>query len=479
MIGTRIERISRQYPDLPALTSRSGTVSYRELLSAAAWVRSALEQRGAGEGRPVAVSLPVGGEAVIAFAGCALAGAIYVPVNPEWRDEELGWLIAQVNPSAAIVGGDDAPRWLAAGLAPERVLLAETFETPAGDSPTKAAVERSPEDPFAYTFSSGTTGHPKIIVKRPALATRLRLADEIPMQAGDATLTFAPFHFGFSLIWNLLLPLVVGGHIVLLERFDPETAAAAIERHQVGCLTGSPAFYGLMTDADLRAFSFDSLKACFTGGASTSAVVQERWRRLAGQRLRQAYGTVESGLITCGADEEAPPNCVGRVFFGVEVRILAGGEQQAPGCAGEIAVRGPDIMQAYLNDPEATAARFTDGFLRTGDAGWLDEEGRLFLTGRIQPWINTGGVKVDPLEVQTVLRALPGVRDCLVRAEAGPRGMDIIAAMIASEAGVELTRADVIRHCRGRLAQHKIPRAIHFVSSLAKDLTGKSSSSWS
>jgi long-chain acyl-CoA synthetase len=182
-------------------------------------------------------------------------------------------------------------------------------------------------------------------------------------------------------------------------------------------------------------------------------------------------------MIAIESEELEDPACVGRPIPGTEVRILSGEIEQAEGEIGEIVVRGPGVVTRYLGE-EAAPARFWNGFLRTGDLGWLDPAGRLYLAGRMRPWINAGGTKIDPVEVQRVLRQIPGVRDCTVEPESGPGGKDIVAASIVSEPGYTLTRAGVIQHCRKHLAEFKIPRVVRFEAAAATDLTGKTPKPW-
>jgi len=474
VIGPRLLEIARTEPDLPALVVRGAPLSYSQLLSAGGDVRRRLEAIGVRPGDVVVCALPVCWEAVASLVGCALLGAVYMPVNASWSREEVAWLVKRVDPAAAIVTSDEG--WLAAGIERARLISGCDWPWPDAASVGGEAAGLETDRPIAYQLSSGSTGEPKIVVKSSGrfLASMQAVASVVDMRPGRRILVTTPFHFGFSFSWQMLLPLVSGATMVLLEKFDPGEAAEVINREQVQCLWGSPVLYGLLSGAHLPEGSLNGLDLCITGGASVSAAVKEQWSRLGGAALRQAYGTTEAGMIAIQREDQAPEGCVGLPPPGTETRIYDGDRIQLAGEPGEIAVRGPGVMSGYLDDDAATAALMMDGFLRTGDAGWLDEQGRLYFNGRIRPWINAGGIKVDPVEVQNALRHMPGVRDCLVRAEPGPRDIEVVAAYIAAESGVELTRAAVIAHCRGRLAEYKIPRIIRFVAALTDDLTGKS-----
>jgi long-chain acyl-CoA synthetase len=353
--------------------------------------------------------------------------------------------------------------------------VARGWPWPEADGLREEVVDMPAGYPVAYQLSSGSTGQPKIVVKSGDrfLVSMQNVASAVGVGSGRRILVSTPFHFGFSFSWNMLLPLVSGATMVLLERFEPSAAAEVIMRHRVTCLWGSPVLYGLLTGAHLPAGSLGGLELCFAGGAPLSAAVKEKWRCLSGTGLRQAYGTTEAGMIAIQQEERLPDDCVGLPPPGTDIRIYRSDRVQPAGEAGEIAVRGPGVMTGYLKDAAATSALMNGAFLRTGDSGWMDDRGRLYLTGRIRPWINAGGIKVDPVEVRNVLCGIPGVFDCLVQGEPGPRGMDVVAVDITVEPGMLLTRADVIRYCRERLAEYKVPRVIRFLSVSPHDLTGK------
>jgi len=483
VIGQRLVEIARSQPDAPAVIFSSpggdAIISYSQLLALGEEVRRRLEARGVRPHEPVIAVLSPGPDATAVFVACMFMGAIYMPVNPSWREAEIAWLIPAVNPSAVVTREVDRTLWEKAGIAPNKIVTLDRLEIP--NTPPEYRVAQLPdESPGTFQLSSGSTGRPKIVVKTGGrlLESLSAIARFIGLTSSHRVFAPTPLHFGFGFTWNLVLPLISGATIVQMETFEPVAASDVIARHRVNTLCGAPVLFNLFTDAGLANGSLAGIELSYSAGATLSAAVKAKWKQLTGHDLRQAYGTVEGGMIAVQLLGELPESCVGRIIDGNEVRILVEGAPQSPGVGGEIAIRSPGVMTGYLNDPEATAAIMTDGFLRTGDTGWLDQQGRLFFTGRIRPWINAGGVKVDPIEVQNAIRGIAGVRDCLVRAEPGPRGLDLVAAVIVLEPGLTLTRADVIRHCREHLADYKIPRVFHWVDSMATDLTGKALAKW-
>jgi long-chain acyl-CoA synthetase len=196
--------------------------------------------------------------------------------------------------------------------------------------------------------------------------------------------------------------------------------------------------------------------------------------------VRQLYGTTETGVIAIQSpDTPFQPGIAGRVVASAEVRILdERGGCLGLSCNGEVAVRGPGVFTGYLNQPDLNRELFRDGFFRTGDLGRQDASGTLILCGRSKTVINLGGIKVDPAEIEGVLREMPEVRDCTVRGVYDAWQGEIVAASIGVRPGFTLSRQAVVAHCRRRLAEFKIPRQIEFVDAIAVEITGKKPKDW-
>lgn len=479
MIAARLRHIAGGDTDVPALMGAGASLSYAELLTAIARVRRLLERQKTQSGDFIMVSLPLDLEAVATFFSCVDLGAVFIAVNPGWRQAEIAWLLKEVAPAAAIVSSGEDQRWLGAGLAPDKIVFLNPDDSPGAENCEEFGLKHWPPDhPAACVVTSGSTGRPKISVRTQGgiTANALSVAEVCEIGAGHRLLATLPLYHGSGLANNLILPLLNGATLVIPERSTPWAAAAMIERHAVDYVFSSPVFYDLMLDAQVPASKLRSLRVCLSGSAPLSLAVHQEWKRRYHLPIRQAYGSSETGIISIQSEDLAAPGFVGRPIRATEVRILTGEMEQACGEVGEIAVRGPGIVTRLLGDSET--GRFWNDYLRTGDLGWADDQGRLFLSGRMRPWINIGGVKVDPLEVQQVLSKLPGILECVVQAAHGPGGMDVVAAVIAPEPGVELTRADVIQHCRKVLAEFKIPRVVRFVPALGIDLTGKTTTPW-
>lgn len=481
MFGFHLELTAQETPEALAVVAGELNLTYGELYRLGVAASEQLAALGTQPGDVVACALPICPEAVVLFAACAHRGAVFLAVNPGWTADEIAWLSREVPLSAAFVANPEA--WNQAGFPASRLFSRNDISlTPALllQKPPAAIRDLPDHHPISYQLSSGSTGRPKIVSKsaNQFFLSRQQLAGAVDLQPGQRILVTAPFYFGFSISWNLLLPVVRQATMVLVEDFHPAAAATVLAHHKIQCLWGSPVLYGLLLDdSSVRPSDLQSLEICLSGGAPMAATIKARWKEKTGIGIRQAYGTTEAGIIAVQREAVLPDGCVGHAVPGAELRVFSedrdSDEEMPAGTPGEIAIRGPGVMLGYLNDPEAAEALRQGEFLRTGDRGWLDESGRLFLAGRIQPWINSGGIKVDPAEVARVLRQLPGVQDCRVSGEPGPRGREIVAADFVLAPGVQLTRPDIMRHCREHLAPAKIPRIIRLHDAASLDLTGK------
>jgi acyl-coenzyme A synthetase/AMP-(fatty) acid ligase len=202
-------------------------------------------------------------------------------------------------------------------------------------------------------------------------------------------------------------------------------------------------------------------------GSALSPAIAARFRDSFGVGISESYGATETGPVALAAPElSALAGCLGKPYSGVEVQVWdSSGAPLGPGETGEIVVKSPATASEYLGDPEASAGKFKDGFVLTGDGGYLDEAGNLFITGRIRPMVNVAGKKVSPSEVETCLRSHPRVAEALVVAGRGTEGTEWVKALVVPLGKV--TAIELREHCAARLAAFKVPREIEFMDDLS------------
>lgn len=394
----------------------------------AAWLRRTLDPR---RGDVIAASLPNSWQFVASFMAVTDLGCVFMPCNPRWREREVSWFAAKLG---------------FRGIITEDQIRFESGE-PAAAS----------HDPAVYLATSGSTGAPRIVprTRRNLFAGAENVGRVLDVGPGRRFLAVIPFYHSNGFHNSMFLPLMHGATIVMARQFVPAACAERIRRERVDTLIGSPFIYSLLAEK-----LSSSPPLCISAGAPMPAAVAERWRKRFGVRVRQLYGSTETSAISidCAAGDAAP-DCVGMPVPGAEVRILE---------SGEITVRSPAVMSGYVGEPEI------NGFFHTRDLGYLASDG-LHLTGRIRRVINIAGIKVDPVEVERVVETLAGVFACRVDAARSGHGGELIRARVALRAGAQVTRADLIEHCRSRLAEYKLPRIIEIVEAT---ISGKTPAEW-
>ena len=475
MIGERFRTVCAEFPDAVAVVAGDERITYQQLAARQAWFRRHLAgPLGVGEGDLVAACLSNRWEFIAAFLAAADLGAIFMPFNTNWRVEELRWFAERLCPSAVITDNAHREPWdrLDARIPHERVVVVDSPEVRTafdGDSPVAGG--SFGDHPALYLLTSGSTGRPRVVPRthRMLLAGARNVSRALGVSAGQRFLSVVPFHHANGFANSMFLPLMNGATVVLMDRFVPAKLIEMVERERIQVLIGSPFIFSLLAEQEIPPGALASLEISLSSGAPMSAALKVRCRERLGIHVRQLYGSSETGTISIEPAGSAPlEGSVGVPVPEVEVRILD----------GEIAVRGPTTMPGYVAEPELNQELFRDGFFRTGDLGELDERNNLRICGRVKRMINVGGIKVDPVEIENVLLMLPAVRQCRVQGMTDHRETEIIKAEVAPDPRQPVSRAQIVEHCRGHLAEYKIPRIIEFVGGITVDLAGKSPATW-
>jgi acyl-CoA synthetase (AMP-forming)/AMP-acid ligase II len=449
-IGQRFTEVAKRYSGELAIIDGEHRLTYGRLAEEIDLAAKRMaEAFPIAPGDVIAASLRNGLEFVTSFFAVAQLGGTFLPVNPQWRSQELRDLTQRLNVRCTI---PPSPESFRAARVSERSALpvAPRFE------------------PAAYLTTSGSTGVPRIVPRthRNLLAGAENVAQALNIGPGHRFLSVVPFHHSNGFHNCMIMPLMAGACVVTLQNFSPAACVDLIQREGANVLIGSPFIYSCLADRDFSSVP----ELCISAGARMPVGLAQRWRDRFGVRVRQLYGSTETSVISIdqGSEDHAANGAgafVGSPIPGVEVKRFD--------ATGELAVRSPAVMSGYFGEPELNATVFQDGFFLTGDLGFIDERGELCLTGRSRRVINLGGIKVDPVEVERVVEELPGVEACFVDAGAGGREGEIIRARIVLRSGVEITRAQVVEICRSRLAEYKLPRIIEFLDALPTSVSGK------
>ena len=478
----------RDRPDAPALIVGDHTITFGELDRRSNRVAQALAAAGVGFGDRVAFVERNGAEFFDVVFGLAKLGAVAVPVNWRLAAPEMRQIIDDAGATLVIVGADFAGHLEAVedGLAAGVVVIGEHDRWPSFDSwvaghPARdPGVVTGPDDLVFLMYTSGTTGAPKGVMLSNAnyRCKCAGVAGPWRMDADAVTLAVMPlFHMAGS-GWALA-GLWHGGAVVVLRDVDPAAILDSVARHGVTNLLLVPAVIARLLERDDPALpDFADLRIVVYGASPISDDVLLRGIDRFGSVFAQVYGMTETtGSVTQldGADHVAHllRSC-GKPYPWVQIRIVGpDGTDVAPGAVGEVWTRSAQNMLGYWNNPDATAATLhPDGWLRTGDAGYLDD-GYLYLHDRLKDMIVSGGENVYPAEVENVLMTQPGVADAAVIGVPDERWGEAVKAVIVASPGAELSAEDVIAYARTRLGGFKLPKSVDFVTSLPRNPSGK------
>ena len=441
-----------------------------------------LAAAGYGRGSRIAVVLPQGPECAVAVLA-VLASATCAPLNPDLGEDALLELLVAMRIDAVISPvGVDSPVTRAArragvaavGFRPTPAAPCGTFELIAPLYDVDAVPEAPRlEDVAVLAHTSGTTAKPKIVphthrIIAEAARTRAELGR---LTRADRSLLLLPMHNLSSIRRVLLPPLVEGGSVVCVSRFDPAHFFDWLEQFEPTYFMASAATHMTILEAlELRGQAVaHSLRFTLSGGAALPVGVQMQLERALGAAVIQGYGITETGNIaqTPLPPERAPPGSVGRPTIDLaimdETGIAVGAEE-----IGEIVVRGPEIFDGYEGDSVATAAAFRDGWFRTGDLGRLDHEGFLFIVGRVSDIINRGGAKVAPAEVDAALQKHPQVAQAAAFALPHPTLGEDVAAVVVLRDGGDASETELRDFSRSQLTAFKVPTRILVVPELPR-----------
>ena len=492
-LAVTLRESARRVPDKPAMILGDTRISYAVLNGLSDLVAANLSAGGLAAGDRVGLQLPNIPEFVIAYFGILKAGGVVVPMNvllkaPEiefqLRDSGAVALISCAAAADEAVKGADAAGVRSLFFAGPEVQVtggASFGDLLAGDAPEPQLAPVSPADPAVIIYTSGTTGTPKgAVLSHFTLYMNADKSGQLfAFDDSDIVLVALPlFHvFGLSSILNVCV--LLGGTMSLTPRFEPAAVLAQIQRDRVTIFEGVPTMYvALLQVPGLDDYDTSSLRVAVSGGAPMPAEVIDSFERRFGVVILEGYGLSETSSTTTFniSAEQRKVYSVGKPIWGVSVQVWNDQGRPQPAGAehvGEIVVRGPNVMTCYHGNPEATAQAFADGWFHTGDLGYFDADGYLFIVGRIKDLIIRGGYNVYPREVEEVIYAHPAVAEAAVLGVPDPRLGEEVHAVVAVRAGQSVTEDELIDFTRSRLAAYKYPRTVEFRESLPKGPSGK------
>ncbi|MBV9206919.1 MAG: AMP-binding protein, partial [Actinobacteria bacterium] len=415
-------------------------LSYAELWDRAARVAGGLRARGVQRGDRVAIRLGNGVDWVLAFFGGVLAGAVVVPVNTRFTDDEASYVIT-----------DSGARYV----------FTPGTELPDGDAVT--VDDQAPEDPAAIFYTSGTTGFPKgAVTSHENFLSNAETCRRALYVTPDElrTLISVPLFHVTGCNSQLLVAMYVGGTAVIMPSFEVGAFLRAISEERIDTIITVPAIYWLAINQPAFADTdISSVRSVAYGGAPIAPELVARLAKaFPGARLGNGFGLTETSSVATFLPHEfaAHADSVGFPAPVCDVRL----GDVLPDGTGELLVRGPNVVAGYWNKPEATAAAFAGGWLHTGDMARIDEEGLVYLVDRIKDMINRGGENVYCVEVENALAGAPGVFEAAVLGVPDEMMGEKVGAVIVPVPGASLDVTAVLDYLGAHIADFKIPQYV-------------------
>jgi acyl-CoA synthetase (AMP-forming)/AMP-acid ligase II len=457
-------------------------ITYRNLRQQVEAVAGQLAAAGVGRGDRVGIALPNGLPTIVAFLAASLAGTA-APLNAGYKEEEFRFYLEDTNAKVLLLppdGVDEARR--AAG---DRVPIlgvemdAAGTVSLAGARPGRA-VPASVDDVALILHTSGSTGRPKRVPlsHRNLSISAGNVARSYALTQDDVSLCVMPLFHVHGLVASTLATLSTGGTVVVPAKFSPLSFWRVANEYGVTWYSAVPTLHQLLlARADAKAgppAGAERLRFIRSCSASLPPQVMHDLEAAFGAPVLEAYGMTEAAHQMASnplPPADRKPGSVGR---GTDVRVSimdSSGKHLPAGERGEVVIQGPNVITGYENNPEANATSFVDGWFRTGDQGFLDAQGYLTLVGRLKEMINRGGEKIGPREIDEVLLAHPAVAEAVCFGVPHPTwGEEVAAAVVLSSPATE---AELLAHCRERLADFKRPKQIHITETIPRTATGK------
>ena len=518
-----LRRTAREHGEWPAVTFYGKTLTYREVDAAVDRFAAGLRSIGVRPGDHVSLLLPNTPHFVIAFFAVLRVGAVVVQTNPLYTPRELTALWADAGVETVVALDIFWPNVVKAkpATALERVVLcdaAEFLKTPlrqlypikrrkdlrkAGHWPLtiprepwihrfaslartpadSTDVPANPDDVAVLQYTGGTTGTPKgaMLTHRNLVANALQTATWFALgtEGSQRVLGAVPMFHVYGLTAVMLLSIVKGYEMVLHP--NPREIGAIlklIDKTKPSLFPGVPTMYiAILRDPNLAKYDLRSVRACVSGAAPLPNEVRKEFEAATGGRLVEGYGLTEASPVThCNPLNGTVKECIGVPFPNTDAKLVDPEDpsrMMPAGEAGELAVRGPQVMKGYWNQPDETAMVLRDGWLLTGDIATMDEDGYFHIVDRKKDLILCSGYNVYPREVEEVLFMHPAVAEAAAIGIPDPYRGESVKAFVVLKGGMAASDSDIIAFCKERLAAYKVPKAVEFTKDLPKSLVGK------
>lgn len=496
-IATLLRESAKAHPDKPALIFDGGMLTFGQVDALSDQLACGLRAKGFEPGDKIGLQLPNIPQFVTSYFGILKTGCVAVPMNVLLKAPEVAFQLGNSQAKGLITwaGIADEAEKATSAVGVKHLFVVNTPGTPTAtvgepiESILAAAdlnvpppmYQSDPGDTAVVIYTSGTTGTPK-----GAELTHFQLlmnADTpgrlFGIMAQDVVLVALPLFHVFGLSSQLNICMRFGVTMSLVPRFEPAKIIEVIRRDRITVIEGVPTMYiALLRHPGITADDVSSLRVAVSGGASLPAKILDEFEKKFGVIILEGYGLTETASTTTFniSAEERRAYSVGKPIWGVDVAIWGADDRVLPAGhdnVGEVMIRGVNVMKGYYKDPTANGKTFIRGWMRTGDLGYFDEDGFLFIVDRTKDLVIRGGYNVYPREIEEVLYTLPGVLEAAVIGIPDERLGEEVKAFIVVREGVTLNQEDVIAFVKERVAAYKYPRVVEFRSAFDHGPTGK------
>jgi long-chain acyl-CoA synthetase len=487
---------ARIMPGKKGIICEDMRLKYGEVAEMARRVSGMLRRRGIGRGDVVALMLPNTPQFAVIYYGILQAGAVALPLNPMLHDHEIAFRLNDCGAKALFVWKDCAGE--AASAITSIPSCTHFFEVEAGMTPSAPETGDSfvremlaaeavaditctqPEDTAVILYTSAahgvTAGVELTHFNLFQNASAIRFAEQC-YRPEDVGLGVLPLFHSYGQTTLLNAPILAGGTIVLMPRFETHKLFEIIRREGITLLRLVPVMFHLMAAyRPDQTFDLSSVREAVSGGAALPAEIARNFEARFGIPILEGYGLTETSPVVSfnHSPESSRPGSIGAPIFGVHMAVMReDGTLSEAAETGEIVVRGHNVMKGYLNHPELTAEAIRDGWLHTRDLGYRDRDGWFYLTGLKKDLIICSGMNVWPYETEQALLSHPDVEEAAVIGMPDPVRGENVKGVVRLRAGAGISGRDLIQYCRGRIAAYKCPRKIEFTENIPKDGEGR------
>lgn len=486
LMGDGLRRNAWKFPLKVAAKDRFREINYADLNRRVNQLAHGLLAIGVKRGDGVALSVGNRIEHLEIVFATAKIGALAIPLDVKWKALELASVVAALEPRFIIVQEDCAPEFeKAKGLKDLSAIKAVSLSADLGysglingQSSEEPDGQVDENDPFAVLLTSGTTGFPKgcLASQRTFVFHCINNAIEKGLGAHDKAILSSPIYFNAGRSFTLGI-IYFGGTMILHERFDAEQVLQTIEREKVTYVGAVPVMCERMLHVlESKKYDTSSLRCLAITGGKVHPPVLESLKKNLTANIYRTYASTDSGQMAIAKPGDAveKANSAGRPVWCVDLRIVDdSGQPVKVGEVGEIICQSPLATHGYYKNPDATSASFKDGWFYTGDLGYFDEEGYLFVSGRKKDMVKSGGISIYPLEIESVIYSHPDILEAAVIGVPDPQWGEALKAVIVLKPGAKATGAELMQFCKERLSAYKVPKSVDFVEALPHTEVGK------